>query len=84
MTYITPREKDFLRAMAYLGPEAHRSGDIAAILGVKVNSLGPMRAKLINKGMIYSPSYGDMAFSVPLFDEFMCRAIPNFQPQVPK
>ena len=47
-------------------------------LGVKVNSTGPVRAKLINKGMIYSPAYGDIAFTVPLFDEFMKRAMPNF------
>lgn len=75
---LTPREKDYLRAMAYLGSETRRSGDIADVLGVKVNSLGPVRAKLINKGMIYSPSYGGMAFTVPLFGEFMLRAIPNF------
>ena len=36
------------------------------------------RASLIYKGMIYSPSYGEMAFTVPLFDEFMCRAMPDF------
>jgi hypothetical protein len=39
-----------------------------------------MRAKLIKKGMIYSPSHGDMAFTVPLFDEFMMRAIPELEP----
>ena len=73
---LTPGEKNFLRAMADLGPGAHRTGDIAAALGVKVNSLGPVRAKLIKKGMIYSPAHGDMAFTVPLFDEFMMRAMP--------
>ncbi len=77
---LTPREKDYLRAMAFLGSEPRRSGDIAAVLGVRVNSLGPMRAKLIHKGMIYSPEYGDMDFTVPLFDEFMRRAIPEFTP----
>lgn len=76
---LTPTEKRFLRAMAHLGPHAHRSGDIAEVLKVKVNSLGPMRANLINKGMIYSPAYGEMAFSVPLFDEFMRRVMPDFQ-----
>ena len=39
--------------------------------------LGPVRARLIKKGMIYSPAHGDMAFTVPLFDEFMIRAIPD-------
>lgn len=75
---LTPSEKNFLRAMAELGPGDHRTGDIADTLGVKVNSLGPVRAKLIKKGMIYSPAHGDMAFTVPLFDEFMIRAIPKF------
>ena len=49
--------------------------DIASVLGIKVTSLGPVRAKLIRKGMVYSPSHGDMMFTVPLFDEFMIRAI---------
>jgi hypothetical protein len=76
---LTPSEKNFLRAMAELGPGAHRTGDIADTLGVKVTSLGPVRAKLIRKGMIYSPAHGDMAFTVPLFDEFMVRAMPIFK-----
>lgn len=76
---LTPSEKHFLRAMAELGPAAHRTGDIADTLGVKVTSLGPVRAKLIKKGMIYSPAHGDMAFTVPLFAEFMLRAMPTFQ-----
>ena len=75
---LTPGEKNFLRAMAQLGSGAIRSGDIANCLGVKVNSIGPVRSKLIKKGMIYSPAYGDMAFTVPLFDAFMKRAIPHF------
>ena len=75
---LTPSEKNFLRAMAELGPGAHRTGDIAQTLGVKITSLGPVRAKLINKGMIYSPAHGDMAFTVPLFNEFMVRVMPKF------
>lgn len=76
---LTPSEKNFLRAMADLGPGAQRTSDIADKLGVKVASVGPVRAKLIKKGMIYSPAHGDMAFTVPLFDEFMIRAIPDFK-----
>jgi hypothetical protein len=76
---LTPSEKRFLRAMAEMGPGAHRTGDIAEILGVKVMSVGPVRAKLIKKGMIYSPAHGDMDFTVPLFDEFMRRAIPTME-----
>lgn len=77
---LTPGEKNFLRAMAYLGPGSHRTGDIATALGVTVKGIGPVRSKLIKKGMIYSPAHGDMAFTVPLFDEFMIRAIPEFAP----
>ena len=77
---LTPSEKNFLRAMAALGAGAHRTGDIANTLDVKVTSLGPVRAKLIKKGMVHSAAHGDMAFTVPLFDEFMVRAIPEFKP----
>jgi len=65
--------------MAYLGAGPCRTGDIADALGEK--KLGPVRANLIKKGMIYSPAHGDMAFTVPLFDEFMCRTIPDFYPK---
>ena len=73
---LTPAEKKYLRAMSQLGPGPHRSGDIAAGLGVKVSSTGPVRASLIKKGMVYSPAHGDTAFTVPLFDEFMTRTMP--------
>lgn len=74
---LTPSEKSFLRDMAELGPGPHRTSDISSARGVKLTSLGPVRARLIRKGMIYSPSHGDLAFTVPLFDEFMVRAIPH-------
>jgi DNA-binding CsgD family transcriptional regulator len=75
---LTPREKDYMRAMAQLGPGPHRSGDIAACLGVKVTSVGFVRKELIRKGMVYSPQHGDTAFTVPMFDEFMKRSMPNW------
>lgn len=77
---LAPGEKNFLRAMAYLGPGSHRTGDITTALGTTAKGIGPVRSKLIKKGMIYSPAHGDMAFTVPLFDEFMIRAIPEFTP----
>jgi hypothetical protein len=75
---LTPSEKKFLRAVAALGDGPQRTADIAERLGVKISSLGPVRALLIKKGMIFSPSHGDIAFTVPLFGEFMIRAIPSF------
>lgn len=76
---LTPREKKYLRAMAEIGSGPYRTADVADKLAVKINTLGPVRASLIKKGMVYSPSHGDMAFTVPLFDEFMRRAIPQFE-----
>jgi hypothetical protein len=74
---LTPSEKVYLRAMAELGEGPHRSGDVAEILLKSVNQLAPARAKLIEKGMIYSPTHGETAFTVPLFDEFMRRIMPG-------
>ena len=70
---MTPTERRYMRALAELGPGAHRSGDIARIYGARVTSVAPLRSGLIAKGMIYSPAYGDTAFTVPLFDDFMRR-----------
>lgn len=76
---LTGAEKTYIRAMAELGPGPHRSGDIAGCLGRKVESVAPTRSSLIRKGMIYAPNHGDTAFTVPLFDEYMRRAMPDFQ-----
>ena len=76
---LTPTEKRYLRAMAELGPGPHRSGDIAERLGKGVTSVAPVRNVLIAKGMIYSPAHGDTAFTVPLFDGFMKRIMPELQ-----
>ncbi len=77
---LTPREQDYLRAMAELGAGPHRSGAIADALGRAVESTGPLRSGLIRKGMVWSPAHGETAFTVPLFEEFMRRAIPDWQP----
>ena len=74
---LTPMEKRYLRAMAELGEGPHRSGEIAAKLDKPTSALGPVRKSLIAKGMVWSPSYGDTSFTVPLFDEFMKRIMPG-------
>ena len=74
---LTQSEKIYLRAMASLGSGIHRSGDIAQAMGRSVSSLAPTRSQLINKGMVWSPSHGDTAFTVPMFDEFMRRIMPE-------
>jgi len=73
---LTPSEKHYLRAMAELGGGPHRSGEVARVLGKSVRAVAPTRAKLIRKGMVYSPAHGDTAFTVPLFDQYLKRALP--------
>jgi hypothetical protein len=73
---LTPSEREYLRALAELGQGVHRSSEVAKLIGKTTNQLGPVRDTLIRKGMIYSPAYGDIAFTVPLFDQFMRRTMP--------
>lgn len=70
---LTPKEKEYVIAMAKLGPGPYRSSDVADVLKEKLTTLGPRRAQIIAKGMIYSPAHGDIAFTVPMFDEYLKR-----------
>jgi hypothetical protein len=70
---LTGTEKQYLAAMADLGPGVHKSADIAAKYGAKMDSVSPIRSALIGKGMIYGPDRGQTAFTVPLFDDFLRR-----------
>lgn len=81
---LTPSEREYLRAMAELGPQPHRSGDIAQTLNRPVEQVAPIRAKVILKGMAYAPAHGDTGFTVPMFDGYMKRAMPNFVPRPPR
>lgn len=74
---LTLAEKRYLRAMADIGPGPHRSGDVADVLGRKVTAMGPIRAQLIDKGMVWSPNHGDTAFTVPMFDAYLRRIMPG-------
>jgi hypothetical protein len=78
---LTPREKDYMRALASLGSIPQRSGDIADLLQIPITSAASLRNNLIRKGMIYSPAHGDTGFTVPLFDRFMLRAMPDWIPK---
>ncbi|MEZ5119924.1 MAG: AAA family ATPase [Candidatus Nanopelagicales bacterium] len=69
----TPAERAYLRAMAVDGDRASLTGDVAARLGRKVTSLGPARASLIGKGLIYSPDHGMVAYTVPVMASFVQR-----------
>ena len=76
---LTNSEQLYLRAMAELGPGPHKSGDVGRVLGKKNNQVGPVRSQVIAKGMAYGGQYGMVHFSVPLFDGFMKRAMPDFK-----
>jgi hypothetical protein len=80
---LTPRERQYVRAMAELGPGPHRSGDIAEALAIDVTAAAPLRNGLIKKGMIFSPQHGVTAFTVPMFDDFMRRSMPDWTPGAP-
>ena len=75
---LTPVQRRYMRAMAELGPGPHRSGDIAGILNLKVTTVAPRRNALIANGMILCTAHGDTAFTVPPFDGFMKRTMPEF------
>ena len=66
-------QKDYLRAMAELGPDSHNTGNVAKIMKKTQQQLGTIRDGLITGGMIYSPRWGEVASTVPMFDEFMKR-----------
>jgi hypothetical protein len=73
---LTPLERDYMRYLAELGEGPQKSSDVARAMGRRGSSLGPTRDSLIKKGMIYAPEHGLIAFTVPLFDEFMRREMP--------
>lgn len=70
---LTPKEREYVIAMARIGKGPYRSSDVADLLGEQMASLGPRRANIISKGMIYSPGHGDIAFTVPMFEDYLAR-----------
>jgi hypothetical protein len=66
-------EQRYLRAMAELGPQPQRARDVAELLDRTSEQLAPIRARLIEKGLLYTPGRGMAAFTVPQFDRFMRR-----------
>jgi hypothetical protein len=73
----TNPERAYLRAMAELGQGPVRSAEVAALLGKKVTALGPTRDGLIKKALCYSPRWGEIDFTVPMFGAYMKRCFPD-------
>ena len=76
----TDLERAYLRALAELGPDPQATGDVAALLDRTSQQCGPTRGRLIDKGLLYTPSFGYAAFTVPKFDQFLKRALPLHVP----
>jgi hypothetical protein len=74
---LTERQKTYARAMAGFGPEPVNSSDVANVLGLSLSQAAPIRDELIKKGMAYSPERGLIGFTVPKFDDYMRRAMPE-------
>ncbi len=71
-------ERAYLRAMAELSPGPVRSTAVAELLGKKATAVAPTRDSLIKKALCYSPRWGEIDFTVPMFDHFMKRWMPSF------
>jgi len=69
----TPAERRMLIAMSADTEAPSKSSDIARRMDITTSSLGPYRARLIHKGLIYSPDHGQVAYTVPGMREFIVR-----------
>ena len=81
---LTALQQKYLRAMAELGEGPFTTGLIAATLGVEPSAVATVRQQLINKGMVWSQRHGETAFTVPMFDAFMRRQMPQLEKHIPK
>ena len=72
----TDAEREYLRAMASLGgPGPYKSGDVSRAMGKKTSQTGPVRDSVIKRGLVFAPRHGEVAFTVPMFDSFVRRAM---------
>lgn len=69
----SPSERRLLVAMAEDGAGPSSSSDVARRMTLKTTSLGPYRAKLISKGLVYSRDHGLLAHTVPGMDVYVHR-----------
>lgn len=77
-------ERRYMAAMAQRGKGPYKSGDVTRDLGFSsTTETGTIRDGLIKKGLIYSPRYGQIAFTVPLFDDYVRRNFPLDSADIP-
>lgn len=71
----TPKEKEFMLAMAECGELPCTMAQIACNMKTNVQSISPVRGQLIYKGFIYSARYGEVDFTVPQFKQYLKRVM---------
>lgn len=72
----TRTEQEYLRQMSRDGDAGSTTSDVAHRMGGRrVESLGPVRAALMGKGIVYAPSHGVVQFTVPGMADFIARQI---------
>ena len=69
----TDRERDYMYAMASLGKGPYIPTKVMAKTEGDTKTWPMMRARLIGKGLIYSPSHGQIDFTIPHFGDFLLR-----------
>ncbi|MBR3993146.1 MAG: ATP-binding protein, partial [Anaerotignum sp.] len=66
-------EQKFLFAMVQCGTLPCTISNVAANMKKETTSISPIRAKLIDKGLIYSARHAELDFTVPEFSGFIQR-----------
>ncbi len=66
-------DKKFIFAMVRCGELPCTIANVAKNLHKSTGSISPIRAQLINKGIIYPVRYRELDFTVPEFDEYIRR-----------
>ena len=66
-----PGERRLLTAMAALGDDAVRRGEVAQRMGVGTNEISVARRSLLDKGLVEVAARGMLRFTVPGFAAFV-------------
>lgn len=74
---IPASEVSYVQGLASLGPGPHRSGEVAASMGMQTSQVAAFRERLIGEGVIYAPRYGWIEFAIPHFDQYVRRSLPS-------
>lgn len=71
----TKAEKNLLFAMTSFDKFPCSTKELAFKMNSDQSKISPIRNNLINKGLLYAPSYGEIDFTVPFFDDYLRRIL---------